>query len=459
MYKKTLIIYRFCDIINKDWSRIMKCADFKKIIKLVAVFLMTISVLYLALVSAAIVPNHLINDNMHKSAKSLGKVKAFSFENGDNVNSIADNYADSILLNISYNMGRGSSFVSALDTDYYDGGEYGENYGLLMTVSEDIIPNTDYTRYWHGGAIFVRIALLFTDLDGMRSLGFYIICLLIIVNVVILVFKKRYFAAASLCVSLCAVQFWNIALSLEYQAPFAICFALMPFYILLEQKHPSAVLYLSCISGAMIAFFDFLTTETLTILLPLIAVIAIRAKDGRAGDIKDIFLFVLKCLIIWLASYAGAFVIKWLLASIVTGTNCFKTALFSVSERFGGDFAGYFDRPQNIFSAIYTNLSLPFGAEGRNDFMLAFIGTLIFLLVVFSVWYLFRKKQIEKTASPVILCLGMLVILRFLILNNHSFLHCFFTYRALCSTVFAILMFLWLNIGKNTDIPKKKRTF
>lgn len=431
----------------------MKHIDFKLITKLCLTYLLLVALLYTCLTLSCTIPNSAIQKNIEKSAYDLGKEKAYSFENGNKINSVSDNYADSILLNLSYNMGRGNPAKSAIDTDYYDGETKGLNYGLLYTVQDKKDANTDYTRYWHGSAMFVRTSALFTDVSGMRYLGFGIVCLLLLINLGILVYKKRYFVAISLLLSLCAVQFWNLRLSLEYQSSFAVCFALLPFFILLEKNHPKSLYYLSCISGVSVAFFDFLTTETLAILLPLIIVIALRAKDGRAGTFKEIALFSIKCLAIWGVSYVMTFVLKWAIASLVTGENCFGSAFSSVTERFGGKFEGYFEQPQNIFSSVYTNLAVPFGAESRNAFMLSLLGTVIFMLTVFSVWYVFRSKEGEKNASLAILAVACLVPVRFFVLNNHSFLHCFFTYRALCSVVFAIFAALWLNIGKT----KKKR--
>lgn len=431
----------------------MKHFDFKFISKLCFTFFVSVALLFGCLVLSCTIPNRAIQKNIEKSAYALGKEKPYAFENGDKLNSISDNYADSILLNLSYNMGMGNPLKSAIDTDYYDGETKGLNYGLLYTAQNKNEANTDYTRYWHGSAMFVRLSALFTDISGMRLLGFSVVCFLLLINLGILVYKKRYFVAVSLLISLCCVQLWNLRFSLEYQSSFAVCFALLPFFILLEKNHPNSLYYLFCISGVAVAFFDFLTTETVAILLPLIMVIALGAKEGRAGTFKEIALFSLKCLAVWGVSYVMTFVLKWTLASFVTGENCFSSAFSSVTERFGGEFAGYFDQPKNIFSSVYANFALPFGTEERNNFMLSFLGTLIFLLVAFSVWYLFRSKTPEKNASLVILLLATLVPIRFFGLNNHSFLHCFFTYRALCSAVFAIFTALWLNVGKS----KKKR--
>lgn len=425
----------------------MKHINFKLISKLVFTFAVTLLCLWLCLVLSAAIPNQHIKANMIKSAEAFGKTDAYSFKNGSKVNSISDNYADSILLNISYNMGRGNPIESSINTRYHNGGEYGENYGLYITVIDDKAPNTDYTRYFHGSAAFVRLYHLFTDVSGMRLISFCIICAMVLFTLALLIHKRYYFVAASLLISLAAVQFYNIRFSLEYQSAFAVCFALCPLWLLFEEKYNNAPIFLSCISGVMIAFFDFLTTETVTILLPLVMVIAIRAREDRIGTWGELVRFVIACLASWVISYIMTFAVKWLLASAVTGAGVINAALGSVAQRFAGDIHDYSDTPDNVFSSIFANLAMPFGAHERSAYMLAAVGWALFLLVIFSVWYLLRSKKSETKASLVMISLGLCTIVRFFVLNNHSWLHCFFTYRALCSLVFALLLALWLNIG------------
>ena len=50
------------------------------------------------------------------------------------------------------------------------------------------------------------------------------------------------------------------------------------------------------------------------------------------------------------------------------------------------------------------------------------------------------------------LLLGALALARFALLGNHSYLHEFFTYRALCATVMAVLTAFVLNIR----LPQKE---
>ncbi|MBQ8403654.1 MAG: hypothetical protein IJX55_04420 [Clostridia bacterium] len=417
------------------------------------VWLILITLLWLLLVSASALPNESIRANMEKSALSYADKDAFSFENGKKINSISDNYADTILLNVAWNMGEGNPLTSSLDTKYYDGEEFGESYGLYLAVTEGKAPNTDYTRYWHGSAVFVRLLHLVTDVNGVKIIGFSVSLLLLALTLFLLCSKKHYDIAVLICISLCVVQIWNVRLSMEYQPAFIIAFLLCILCLLLERKSDTYVTLLCVAGGTLVCFFDFLTAETLTLLLPLMLVIAVRAKEKRLSTFRESVIILAKCGTAWLASYAGAFIAKWTAATVATGENAFAKALSFAGERVGGEVSGTQEMPNTFFSSVTANLGAMLGTQRRLDYPATFLTLAIIILLLVSVWYLFRTADGEKTAAKLLLLLGSLVLVRFLVLNNHSFIHCFFTYRALAPTVFACLAALWFNIG----FVKRKR--
>lgn len=407
-----------------------------------AVFAAALALLFAALCLCAAIPNSAIYGNFESSAAWFSGVEPFPFHNGNKLNSIADNYADAILLGVAWHMGDGG-WTAAIDTRYNDGGQQGENAGLYRSVVEGAEPNADYTRYWHGGAMFVRLMHLFTDIEGMRAAGFAAALVLAALTMALLYKLGHPQIAAALLISLAAVQVWNIRLSLEYQSVFILAFIMCPAYMLLE-KREAALPLLSVAGGAAAAFFDFLTAETLTILLPLMLVTAIRAREGRLGTFRQGLAWVLPCLIGWGLAYAGAFMVKWAAATIVTGENAFALALNSAAERVG--IAGLEGQNGGFLPAVTANLTVLFGGTDRVQPVRAMLGTFAALAALGSVWYLFRGKGRERAGSCLLLLLGALVPLRFVALNNHSYLHEFFTYRALASTIFALLMALLLNL-------------
>ena len=420
-----------------------------------AVFAVVLFLLWLLLFLSALIPNDMIRDNMEKSALSYKERTAFEFTDGKKLNSVADHYADSIWLNVSWNMGEDSPLISSIRTNYYDGGELGVNAGLYLSVTQGTEPNKDYTRYWHGTVMFIRLGHLITDVEGVKLIGFIAFLLLVGLTIFILARKRHWDLAVILALSLAAVQIWNIRLSMEYQPAFILAFVLIPLFLALERRGDKWLTILSVVSGTAVAFFDFLTTETVTILIPLALVIAVRTKENRLGSLKENLLLLLKCGICWVLSYGGAFIVKWLVASMVTGENAFALAFSSAEvHTLGGNMQtiDIENRPDNFVSGLLANLTVLFGGTERVQPERVMLGLIICLLLIFSVWYMLRKKEGSK-GTMCLLILGGLVFVRFLVLNNHSYVHEFFVYRALITPVFALLTSVWLNI----ELPQKKR--
>lgn len=425
-----------------------------------AVFAGLLALLWLMLVFAAVIPNAALYRNMEQSALSYREKEAFSFENGGRWNAISDNYGEVILLNVSWNMGEGNPLVSSLDTKYYDGEAFGESIGLYLAVTdENTVPNADYTRYWHGTAVFVRLMHLVTDVNGMKLFGMAAAFLFLLITAVLLMKRRHYALTGVLLLAVASVQIWNIRLSMEYQPAFIICFLLCPMYLWLEKRADVWLVCLSVAGGVLIAFFDFLTTETVTLLLPLILVVTVRAEENRLGSLRDNVRLMVKCGIAWLLAYAGTFFIKWTAVSAVTGENKYRIAISSAGERIGGSLQGEGSDQflVRVPEAVAANLSALFGGESRVDMMRIFAGLAISVLVLGSLFYLFHKKQ-NGTAAVLLALLGGVVIVRYAVLNNHSYLHSFFTYRALVSPIMALLAGMSLSMQFPTVLRRGRRS-
>ena len=420
--------------------------------------------MWFLLVCAAVIPNEMLREHMEESALSYKEKEAFSFERGKKWNGISDNYADTILLNVSWNMGGENPLLSSLDTWYYSGETLGENAGLYLSVTEDMEPDTDYTRYWHGSAVFVRLFHLVTDVKGIKTMGFLAAMSLAALTVAMLFARKHYEIGMGLLLSMGAVQIWNIGLSLEYEPAFVICFLLCPLYLWMERKGNVYITCLSLAGGVLVAFFDFLTTETVVLLVPLILVIAVRAKERCLGDEKENVRLLFWCGICWGLAYMGTFLVKWTAASLVTGENKFLLALSSAGERVNGTLPGeQADGFARIPMAVAANLTMMFGGEARVEPVRVAAGMAVSFLVLGSVFYLFHKKKGNGIAVRLMILLGSVVLLRYMVLSNHSYLHEFFTYRALISPALAVFLSLALSMefpafGRRKRSRKRKKT-
>lgn len=435
----------------------------KEILRYIGIFVVTIMGLWLFLIGTAMIPNKKIQEKMSASAYLYGRTEAFAFCDEGKWSGIADNYADSIWLNIAWYMGNGNPVYATLDTKYYDGEEQGENYGLYLAVSDETTEaNTEYTRYWHGTAGMIRVLHLFMDVNGIKMTGLCAVFLLAVILVIMLVLDKKIPLAIAFVLSLCAIEIWKIGLSIEYQPAVIVCFLMSILYLRAEKKGDNRLVGLSVIGGVLTAFFDFLTTETMVLLVPLILVVTVRSMDGRLEELKKSVIWLMKCGAAWGLAYAGTFLTKWTLASLVAGKNQFLAAFSAVEERVAGTVEDVLPGGvigQSVF-AVVSNVSVLFGAEARVDFKLAVIGSVLSFGVFFSLLYLFYKKKRDKTAETLLLLLGSIVFLRYLVLANHSYIHSFFTYRGLLSAILALMGILIVDCRLPYNLKsagKKKR--
>ena len=412
-----------------------------------AIFAALLLALYLMLVLFATIPNASVRTQALESARYFVNEESFAFTEDMQHQNITDNYADQIWTNISWYMGCGNPFHSVLDTKYYDGGNYFTSAGLYMGITREHDANVDYTRYWHGTAGLIRMLHLFMDIQGVRKLGMF--CLLLLVAKTILTLCRMGHWDLGLCVlaSLLAVQFGNLRLSVEYLPSFLICFSLCPAFLRKEQKGDFYLHVLGVISGTLTAFFDFLTTETVTILIPLILVIAIRSRERRLGSPRQVMKTLAGTGLCWGAAYAGTFLAKWIAVSLATGADHIQDAWSFAENRISGVVSvGQVQRVPGLVMALGANFTALFEGTSRTEFRRAFGYLAIILVAIVIVYRVYRVRKKIHPGTGFLLLLGCVVFLRYAVLANHSYMHAFFTYRALASTILAVLSALVINL-------------
>ena len=405
------------------------------------------------LCAAAAVPNDSIKANLVKSAEKLASDDPHGKTAGNLYHSVRDNYADAILLGIAANMDSDDVFTSALDTKYYDDG-YGAAVGILETV-DGKAANTDYTRYWHGSLVLVRPSLMFTDISGIRIIGTVIIIILLLGNAALLIWKKHIAACVILLVSAVLVQFWFVFTTIEYMAVFIVMLAVLPLYVKFA-GNAKALTIISAGVGTLTAFADFLTAETLTILVPLAMAFFITSEKGEKPDGKKSLITAAKCLAAWGACYLMTFGAKWLLASAVLGRNVSDIAFSAAAERLGGTGDLGLSPFELFFSALGSNFTMltPCGDKTSAVWALGWVALFA------AVCYFLLRFDTRRLSSPkaAMLLIAALPVVRICVLMNHSYLHNFFTYRALMASIMAMLGLVWYRIGAGQKkTPKKKK--
>ena len=205
-----------------------------------------------------------------------------------------------------------------------------------------------------------------------------------------------------------------------------------------KQKYTGmGILFL--VSGMITSYLDFLTTETITLTVPLLLILWIAGRQEEQEMGKHPFVMAGKAVTAWVLGYLGMWIMKWLIASVVLSQNVMPYVSEHIDERIGGDLG--FGPVQYIFSAIWNNIKclFPFeyGVAG------AFAGIALLLFACYT-GYVYHGKSFNKSYVIIYALIGLIPYVRYGVLHNHSYLHYFFTYRAQIATVFAIVLVLEL---------------
>lgn len=281
-----------------------------------------------------------------------------------------------------------------------------------------------YGRYWHGYEIFLKPLLLLTTYGGIRRTMMLLQITLVIVFVTILARKNRI---AQIIPFLGMWIFLNppaIMISMQYNSMFVITMLELILIASFDKSHYDIhrnklfLLYHFFVAGCLTSYFDFLTYPLLTFGVPVIFLISLNEQN-----FKDNFILLAKCAIFWSLGYVLMWAGKWILGSIVAGTNLLKQANDAIKFRTSSSVEGkYF----SYFQVVISNL--------RSGIFVPMILTALAIFICNTK----RGMSIQKKDLIFIVC-ALMPFAWYAVAQNHSFIHSWFTYRILGITVFAIL--------------------
>lgn len=422
-------------------------------LKYILTFLIITGLLLGLLVLSAMIPQKAIKENVQESAEYLCQGELF----GEVVEGVAgsriDRYADSILLGIAYQYHSKAPLASVMCSAYYHSELHNENENLLAAVTNHYNANQQYLRYWHGSNVIWRPLLVILNLKQIYILNGGAIALLAIGLLTILLREKAYFPAVGVAAGLVMTSVWFVAYSLEYTWTYLwmIVFAIVGVKLMLGKRYREVGSFF-LISGMLTVFGDFLTTETLTLTVPLLLMLWVdRTKNGQKNA-RASFQIAGKAVVAWGLGYVGLWGMKWLIASLVLSENVMPYVSGHVVERLGGDLGiGIF---QYIFGAIEKNVKCLFLFE--YGIVGVFIGVVLVVLVIYTA-YVYHGKNIDWKYIVLLVMVGVVPYVRYAVLPNHSYLHYFFTYRAQMGTILAIALLLEQLTSGMWSIGKRKR--
>lgn len=438
-------------------KKIIDVAEKNAIKRVVLCSLTTIISCILLLFLTSFIPQSALQKNMEKSADYYSAHQMFDHVTDFMFLSRQDNYADCILTNIIYHIDQSDLLHSVLRASYYNPEDESVTDSFLYAVNHKVNANVDYSRYWHGSMVVLRPLFVLFDITGVRMvLGIVILCMTIWFE--ILLFKNRYsFYGICYALGLLLVSVWMCAFCIEYAMPFVVLSVELPVLFLLLTKSFNRTIekngqknefvlwtVLSC-AGIVTAFVDFLTTETITFTMAYVLYLILKERFYQIKSLKEECLCFVKSGMIWFCSYAFMVLFKWMISLVVLGKEAFFAALNQAALRMSGDAtlgnvigAETVSDFERISGALWRNIGCIFPFKDEMSLKGTLLYVLLIGIVAFCIWYLFRKIQ-ECCLNKMLLIVSALPFFRFLVLNNHSYIHFFFTYRALLVVIVMIL--------------------
>ncbi len=407
----------------------------RRILAGTAAYIITVVFLVVILVISALIPHELLKDNMEASAEFLNGTELFDDLWEGVPSSRIDHYADSILLGIAWQYQDSHPFRSVMESSFYrNTGQY-ENDDLYDAVTSDLPANQEYIRYWHGSIVLVRPLLVLMSLRGIRFFGAIVLGLLFIWLIIRLVRLRESAFAMGILLGSVSTFSWFVPLCLEYIWVYLIMLVSSHIILSFADDMYKLVLILM-VSGIVCAYMDFLTAETLTLTVPLmLGLCRLSRSDLPARELVKGYIYAV---FTWGLGYAGMFAAKWILASITLRKNVMPYVLDRALERTSGlvlDEA-YFRNLGPIFKNAGCLIPFCFGTAGM------IIAVLILLILLYS-GYVYGSKNARLSLVCLYAVTGLIPMIRYIVLRNHSVIHFFFTFRAMLATIIALCLIAW----------------
>lgn len=438
----------------------------KKTIKYIIIFIVTVLILFLLLVITALIPREKIENNIRESTeafyndkdrKTLEKTEIL----GRKQYEYRHIYADAILLNIIYYIDTNNPIESIMEAKYYsEDGRKQITYDFNKMIDEQHEANVQYIRYWHGSMSIIRPLLTFLNLNQIYILNAIILLIgtIILVSIFIKYKLKELIVAYILGLIMCTVLVVHFCL--EYYWTFLIMTIVSILSIILYKKEKKLNI-LFMITGIITCYFDFLSTEIITILVPVLIILTIGYKENKIKNFKSGFKFLVISILFWSIGYVGMWISKWILASIILKINALDYVINDMLFRINGT-------GNSEITILEGATNLPLRAIDKNirtifpiQFLInqKILSLIIFCIVIAEIIFV-RKKEIKKLwFSGLLLIISMIPYIRYFLLASHSFTHYYFTFRAQIVTIIGIVLAIRYSIDERIakiEIKRKK---
>ncbi len=398
---------------------------------------------------AFLLPSDTIYKNASKAARVFrieGRVGFPLIEN--KTTKTLDNNTDAIMLNNAYFDKEGAGTLEKAMEVYrpiYDSVIDETGSLQLYVLGQEGYTIVPYTRYWHGYLVILKPLLMVTDYLGIRGMNRVIQGLLVIVLAVLIWKKLSFLYVIPYAAAIAYMRPDAVGFSIFYSSVYYVTIISMLVIVLFHEKlrTDKRYLFLFLVNGIVINYLDLLTYPIVTLGMPLCLWLCFERKCTCMEKIRDI----VSCSVCWGGGYAGMWLGKWAVSSLALHRNVFANGWNAARFRMAS-------ATDKVSFSRWEAITRNFGV-GFEHFGLLAVLVVAAVCVVGLMRVKWDLKEFACQSAPFLL-VGIMPIVWYIVLGNHSYIHIWFAYRTLAVGVFAVLLIMTAGCGGGR---KKGRLF
>lgn len=352
-----------------------------------------------------------------------------------------DNYTDSIMLNEAIcpiDAPITDKVVNNYQVNYFRG--YSQQENLLRYLNGEAgYDYQGYSHYWGGHQVFLKLLLLLFDYADILVINLFLQAMLMALIIAGLCRAGRQYFVVPFCIAVLSMMPMTISLCLQFCDVFYI--ALLGSAVIIwksECIESKRMYFLFLLLGMMTSYFDFLTYPFVSLGFPLVTGLVFLDDKGTLSQVYA----VIKNSMAWCIGYAGQWIGKWVLGSILSPQSGSMTEAIS-SIRYRGS---------NVAQGITINT---FDVLLKNMFVYLRWPVILMVGMAVCVFMMVSIRRKKTKAANIQRCIPYIVvsmypIVWYTITKNHSYEHSFMAYRELAiSTLAGLGMLSQLAYGRN----------
>lgn len=291
----------------------------------------------------------------------------------------------------------------------------------------------EYSRYWHGYLVYLKPLLMCMSWKNVETflLVFQVILLLAVLG--LSCYRKNPCLGLGIVCAFLFMKPLQIWFSLTLSDCWAIALAaviiLLLFYDKLEKKNWREELFL--LTGILTAYIDFLTYPIVTLGVPLCVwlVLSLETCGGWREQLRRAF-WNCAC---WAVGYVGMWGMKWVVADITCQAGTLRNAAWAVIFR---------TEPLDGYNSAFSGVSRTFRAVLQQyDSAVYGIGFGVVAAAALVSVALCLVKARSANWAVTIVCLAFAALLPIgwlTVTQNHTAIHCDYTFRIAGVTIMAL---------------------